>query len=91
MDILARREKLRAMTPAWRRISLPWVLLVAAGGGVSLGFAAPELARAMERLLSDPSEITALAAAARGRPARTWPDYAADLAAWVAELGASRR
>jgi len=36
-------------------------------------------------------ELTALAAAARGRPARTWPDYAADLAAWVAELGASRR
>jgi len=45
VDIWARREKLRAMTPAWRRISLPWVLLVAAASGISLGFAAPEFAR----------------------------------------------
>ncbi len=65
----------------------------AAGGGCAAlpAVAAPELAGAMERLLSDPAELAALAAAARGRPARTWPDYAADLAAWVAVLGASRR
>jgi hypothetical protein len=44
----------------------------------------------MARLLSDPAELAALAAAARRRPTRTWPDHAADLANWVAELGATR-
>ena len=45
MDIRARRETLGAMTPVWRRISLPWLLVMAAAGGITLGFAAPELAR----------------------------------------------
>lgn len=65
----------------------------AAGGGC---IALPEvsskaIATAMARLLSDPAELAALAAAARHRPRRTWRDHAAELSSWVGELGVSRR
>jgi glycosyltransferase involved in cell wall biosynthesis len=64
----------------------------AAGGGV---VALPEvsstaIAAAIARLLSDPSELAVLAAAARLRPRRTWWDHAADLSGWIGELGHSR-
>ena len=64
----------------------------AAGGGC---VALPEvsstaIAAAIARLLSDPAELAALAAAARLRPRRTWRDHAADLSGWIGELGRSR-
>jgi glycosyltransferase involved in cell wall biosynthesis len=47
---------------------------------------APSLAGAIRRLLKNPSERAALAAAARARRLRTWGEYAADLTAWMGTL-----
>ena len=46
----------------------------------------PALAAAMARLLSAPSELSALATAARARRFRTWADYARDLSTWLGQL-----
>jgi glycosyltransferase involved in cell wall biosynthesis len=57
------------------------------GGCVPLdSVAAPELAAAMRRLLTRPEELAALAAAARARPLKRWPDYAAEFSAWMRGL-----
>jgi len=63
----------------------------AEGGGCILlpSVAAPQLAGAMRRLLQQPAELTALAAAARARPLKRWPAYAAEVTAWMRTL--SRR
>jgi glycosyltransferase involved in cell wall biosynthesis len=47
---------------------------------------APNLAAAIEKLLSDPVKRTALAADAKMRPVRTWSDYSRDLTAWIRDL-----
>lgn len=57
------------------------------GGCVTLPeMTAPAIAAAMRRLLGQPAEVAALAAAARRRKFRTWTDYARDLAAWMGGL-----
>jgi glycosyltransferase involved in cell wall biosynthesis len=47
---------------------------------------APALARAMRRLLRQPDELAALAAAARGRHLKSWPEYAGEFIAWMRTL-----
>jgi len=47
---------------------------------------APSLAGAIDLLLTDPERLETLAAAARGRPLRTWAAYAAGLTAWMRTL-----
>jgi glycosyltransferase involved in cell wall biosynthesis len=60
------------------------------GGCVTLdSMDADSLAAAILRLLQNPSALAALAAAARARTFKSWPDYAAELAAWLRTL--SRR
>ena len=60
------------------------------GGCVALDQVdAASLAAAIRQLLKNPRELTALAAAARSRPFRSWGDYARDLTGWMATL--SRR
>lgn len=57
-----------------------------ARGGGCLALAsvdAPSLAAAVGRLLAAPAELASLAAAARARRFRTWPDYAAALTGWM--------
>ncbi|MBX3750006.1 MAG: glycosyltransferase family 4 protein [Opitutaceae bacterium] len=44
------------------------------------------LAAAMDRLLTNPAERATLTAAARARTFRTWPQYAAELKAWMQTL-----
>jgi glycosyltransferase involved in cell wall biosynthesis len=44
------------------------------------------LAAAMERLLTDRTELDRLAAAARARRFRSWSDYVADLTGWMRTL-----
>jgi len=44
------------------------------------------LAAAMERLLTDSGELATLAAAARRRTFRTWPQYATELTDWMSSL-----
>jgi glycosyltransferase involved in cell wall biosynthesis len=44
------------------------------------------LARALARLLGSPGELTALAAAARGRTFKTWAEYTRELTAWMQSL-----
>lgn len=64
-----------------------------AGGGGCIALAAvatADLAGAIERLLGSPAELTALAAAARARPFRTWLDYAEDLTNWMQGLPVRR-
>jgi glycosyltransferase involved in cell wall biosynthesis len=57
------------------------------GGCVALAnVEAPALAAAIRRLLKHPAEITALATEARARQFKSWPDYAAELTAWMASL-----
>ncbi len=57
------------------------------GGCVTLdSVAAPELARAIQRLLDAPAERSALAAAAQSRPIKTWPHYATELTGWLRTL-----
>ncbi len=47
---------------------------------------APGLTAAMERLLTDRTELDRLAAAARARRFRTWSDYASELTDWMRTL-----
>lgn len=47
---------------------------------------ATTLATAIRRLLRQPGELAALAAAARGRRLKSWPEYAAEFSAWMASL-----
>ena len=57
-----------------------------ARGGGCLALAsvdAASLAAAVGRLLAAPAELAALAAAARARSFRSWPDYAVALTAWM--------
>lgn len=57
------------------------------GGCVPLAaVAAPDLAAAMRRLLSDPAALATLAAAARARPLKRWPGYATEFTAWMRTL-----
>ena len=57
------------------------------GGGVGLDqIDAASLAAAIRRLLENPNELAALAAAARARPFRSWSDYARDLTSWMDAL-----
>jgi glycosyltransferase involved in cell wall biosynthesis len=57
------------------------------GGCVALeSVDAASLAAALRRLLLNPGELAALAAAARTREFRSWPDYARDLTAWMQGL-----
>lgn len=57
------------------------------GGCVALpAVTAPALAAAIQRLLRNPAELAALAAQARARKFRSWPDYAAELSAWMGTL-----
>lgn len=44
------------------------------------------LAAALDRLLTDPAELATLTTAARARIFRTWPQYAAELKAWMLNL-----
>ncbi len=61
--------------------------IAAAGGCVDLGAAgAPEIAAAVGRLLSSPGELAALGSAARARRFKGWPQYAAELLAWMGTL-----
>lgn len=50
---------------------------------------ATTLAATIGRLLRQPAELAALAAAARGRHLKTWPEYTTEFAAWMGTL--SRR
>ena len=50
-----------------------------------------DLAAAMERLLTDATALNALAAAARARTFRTWPQYAAELTEWMRSLPPRRQ
>jgi glycosyltransferase involved in cell wall biosynthesis len=60
------------------------------GGCVALDLVdAGSLATAIKRLLETPSDLAALADAARARTFKSWSDYAAELAAWLRTL--SRR
>lgn len=59
-----------------------------AGGGC-VGLASVDalpLAGAIRRLLQNPAELAALAAQARARKFKTWPDYVRELTAWMATL-----
>ena len=47
---------------------------------------ASSLAGAIRRLLKNPPELSALSAAARARPSRSWREYAADLTSWMGTL-----
>ena len=47
---------------------------------------APTLAGAMRRLLRQPDELAALAAVARGRHLKSWPEYAGEFTAWMRSL-----
>jgi glycosyltransferase involved in cell wall biosynthesis len=47
---------------------------------------ATSLATALRRLLRQPAELAALAAAARARHLKTWPEYAAEFTAWMQAL-----
>ena len=47
---------------------------------------AASLAAAIARLLAAPAELAALSAAAHARRFKTWPEYAAELAAWMRGL-----
>jgi glycosyltransferase involved in cell wall biosynthesis len=47
---------------------------------------AASLAGAIRRLLTHPAELASLAAAARSRSLRTWPEYAAEFTAWMRTL-----
>jgi glycosyltransferase involved in cell wall biosynthesis len=61
------------------------------GGCVPLASVdATGLAHAMERLLTTPDELAALATAARARHFKTWADYAAELSAWSRSLSRRR-
>ncbi len=54
------------------------------GGCVPLAAVdAATLAAAMRRLLREPADLAALAAAARARPLKRWPDYAREVTAWM--------
>lgn len=58
-------------------------------GGGCLGLPAVDaagLAGAIRRLLQNPAELAALAAQARARKFKAWPDYARELTAWMATL-----
>ncbi|MBI2814953.1 MAG: glycosyltransferase [Opitutae bacterium] len=60
---------------------------IAGGGCVGLASVdATHLADAIRRLLQNPAELAALAAQARARKFKTWPDYARELTAWMATL-----
>ena len=50
---------------------------------------APALAEALGQLVAEPATLARLAAEARGRPVRTWSNYARDLLGWMESL--SRR
>jgi glycosyltransferase involved in cell wall biosynthesis len=57
------------------------------GGCLSLDRVdAPELAAAIDRLLSDSDYLAVLTRAALGRRFKAWPDYADELAAWMRSL-----
>ena len=57
------------------------------GGCVALeSVDAASLAGAIRRLLRDPAELAALAAAARARTFRSWTDQARELTAWMSTL-----
>ncbi len=57
------------------------------GGCIPLAsVAAPVLADTMRRLLQQPAELVALAAAARARPLKRWPAYATEVSAWMGTL-----
>jgi glycosyltransferase involved in cell wall biosynthesis len=57
------------------------------GGCVPLAtMEVPALTAAIRRLLTNPAEVAALAAQARTRRFKSWPDYAAELTAWMATL-----
>ena len=57
------------------------------GGCVPLAsVAAPVLADTIRRLLQQPDELAALAAAARARQLKRWPDYATEVTAWMKGL-----
>ncbi len=57
------------------------------GGCLALNsVAAPALGAALARLLASPTEVAALAAAARTRRFRNWAAFADDLTAWMREL-----
>jgi glycosyltransferase involved in cell wall biosynthesis len=62
---------------------------IARGGGcVDLGDASPAaIAAAVEELLLSPARLAALSEAARSRRLKTWPEYAAELLAWMQSLG----
>lgn len=61
--------------------------LARGGGCLAVGdLGASGLAEAIGRLLRSPAELSALAAAARLRPVRTWADYARELTAWLQTL-----
>ena len=47
---------------------------------------AASLGVTLRRLLTQPAELAALAAAARARHLKTWPDYAAEFTAWMQTL-----
>ncbi len=61
---------------------------IAAGGGCArLGSAgAPQIAAALAAVLSAPADLAALTAAARQRTFKAWPQYAAELLAWMKTL-----
>ena len=61
--------------------------LARAGGCVALeSVDRGSLAGAVRRLLQEPATLAALATAARGRPLKTWTDYARELTAWMQTL-----
>ena len=58
-------------------------------GGGCVGLAsvdAVHLAGAIRQLLQNPAALAALAAQARARRFKTWPDYARELTAWMTTL-----
>jgi glycosyltransferase involved in cell wall biosynthesis len=61
--------------------------IAARGGCARLGSAgAPEIAAAMAAVLASPADLAALTAAARQRTFKAWPQYAAELLAWMRSL-----
>lgn len=57
------------------------------GGCVPLEIVnAPTLAQAIRRLLQQPAELATLAAAARQRHLKTWPEYTSEFTAWMQSL-----
>jgi glycosyltransferase involved in cell wall biosynthesis len=57
------------------------------GGCVPLAAVdAGTLAATLRRLLGDPTELAALAAAARARSLKRWPGYAAEFSAWMRSI-----